>query len=271
MSLLRRTFTLDESLAIIGVQGSHDVLCIDFDLTPWTNEIGADGTVTMSALRSGDEVPYVVSGIDYENGIMSWIVGAYDTQYAGFGRIQIDYNTGTSGLMRSAVFKTYTQASLGDVAQEPSNFATWYDKMLQVLTATETASEAAVEASETATAKASEASASANSAKTSEDNAKESEDNAKTSETNASSSAQSASSSASSASQSATSASQSATSASQSAQTATEAKNTAVSAKDDAETARSGAESARDQAQSIADSMVLKATDDGNGNITLTV
>jgi len=39
----------------------------------------------------------------------------------------------------------------------------------------------------------------------------------------------------------------------------------------DTENAQAGAESARDQAQSIADSMVLKATSDGNGNITLTV
>lgn len=180
MSVFEKTFTLDESLLILGARGSHDVLAISIDLSEWTEALGDDGTVAVTAIRSEDEVPYAVGNVSFADRRLTWVPSAVDTGFVGFGRFMIDYTTSASGLQRSKVYKTYVSPSLDDASSEPSSFQTWYDKMLQVLADTQTAQA-------------------------------------------------------------------------------------------NAETARSGAESARDQAQSIADGMVLKATDDGNGNITLTV
>ena len=173
MSVFEKTFTLDESLLILGARGSHDVLAISIDLSEWTEALGDDGTIAVTAIRSEDEVPYAVENVSFADSRLTWVVSAVDTGFAGFGRFMVDYTTSASGLQRSKVYKTYVSPSLDDASSEPSSFQTWYDKMLQVLT--------------------------------------------------------------------------------------------------DTENAQAGAESARDQAQSIADSMVLKATSDGNGNITLTV
>jgi len=146
MSVFEKTFTLDESLLILGARRSHDVLAIKIDLAEWTDALGADGTISVSAIRSGDTVPYVVSNITFADSILTWLVSEADTGFEGFGRFIIDYTTAESGLHRSKVYKTYTSPSLDGASSEPSDFDSWYDKMLDVLADAEEAQSKAEQA-----------------------------------------------------------------------------------------------------------------------------
>lgn len=270
MSLLRRTFTLDESLVILGVQGSHDTLCIDFDLRPWTDELGADGNATINAKRSCDTVFQPVEGTTYEDGILSWVVQAYDTEAAGFGKIQIDYTTGTSGLVRSAIVKTYTQANIGGTEAAPADFQNWYDRLLELYNGTLSASESASADAELASEKSDIAVESANTASEKAEIAVQASETAVGASDNATQKAQIAT-------DKASEASGYAADAEQAKDDAVTAKNDAVGAKDDAviakeasETAQGKAEEAQRKAEEAAASITLSATDDGNGNVTLT-
>lgn len=270
MSLLRRTFTLDESLVILGVQGSHDTLCIDFDLRPWTSELGADGNATINAKRSCDEVFQPVEGTTYEDGILSWTVQAYDTEASGFGKIQIDYTTATSGLMRSAIIKTYTQANLGGTEAVPADFQDWYDRLLELYNDTVSASQSASADAQLASEKSDIAVASANTASEKAEIAVQASETAVGASDNATQKAQIATDKADEASGYATDAEQAKIDAISAKNDALTAKGDAVIAKAASETAQGKAEEAQHKAEQAAASITLSATDDGNGNVTLT-
>jgi len=270
MSLLRRTFTLDESLVILGVQGSHDTLCIDFDLRPWTSELGTDGNATINAKRSCDEVFQPVEGTTYEDGILSWIVQAYDTEASGFGKIQIDYTTGTSGLMRSAIIKTYTQVNLGGTEAVPADFQDWYDRLLRLYNDTLSASQSASADAQLASEKSDIAVASATTASEKAQIAVQASETAVGASDNATQKAQIATDKAGEASGYATNAEQAKIDAISAKNDALTAKGDAVTAKNASEQAQGKAEEAQRKAEEAAASITLSATDDGNGNVTLT-
>lgn len=269
-NIIHRTFTLDESLVILGVQGSHDTLCIDFDLTPWTNELGADGNATINAKRSCDEVFLPVDGTTYEDGILSWIVQEHDTEASGFGKIQIDYTTATSGLMRSAIVKTYTQANLGGIEPVPADFQDWYDRLLELYNGTISASESASADAETASRESGIAVDSANVATEKANIATHASETSVNASNNATQKAQIATDKAGEASGYATNAEQAKVDAISAKNDAVTAKDGAITAKTDAETAKRLAEQAQAGAEQAAASIALVATDDGNGNVTLT-
>ena len=270
MSLLRRTFTLDESLVILGVQGSHDTLCIDFDLRPWTSELGADGNATINAKRSCDEVFQPVEGTTYEDGILSWIVQAYDTEASGFGKIQIDYTTGSSGLMRSAIIKTYTQVNLGGTEATPADFQDWYDRLLRLYNDTLSASQSASADAQLASEKSDIAVASADTASEKAEIAVQASEAAVGASDNATQKAQVATDKAGEASGYAANAEQAKIDAISAKNDALTAKGDAVTAKNASEQAQGKAEEAQRKAEEAAASITLSATDDGNGNVTLT-
>lgn len=203
MSYINKTVTIYDSVLFLGMQGSHDVLRFAFDLSPWTDEIGESGDVVISAKRSGDEIPYIVAGVEYDAGIARWVVSADDTAFAGEGTLQVDYTTVNGGLIRSKIYRTVTAHSMGAADPEPVDYETWYNTFASLVA---TATHAAREAEDFATTANAAAGASAQAAS-----------DAAESEANAAGSAESAAASAAAAGESATAAAGSAEEAAQSA------------------------------------------------------
>jgi hypothetical protein len=157
------------------MQGSHDVLRLNIDLSPWTDEIGSDGTVIISAKRSGDEIPYIVGNVTYAQGLASWYVNADDTAFAGDGICQVDYTPRDGGLIRSKIYRTAVAPSIGAGTPEPVDYETWYDTFAALATEATRAANDAEASAEAAAGSATAAAGSAAAAATSESNAAASE------------------------------------------------------------------------------------------------
>lgn len=132
MSYITKEITLCDNIIKLGAQGSYGVLQYNIDITPWTDSLGTDGTVEMSAKRSEDDVPYEVAGVSYADGVVSWVVDATDTGYVGSGTVEIRYTTADSGLIKSKLFATKTFKCHGDSTSTPSTFENWYAQMVEL-------------------------------------------------------------------------------------------------------------------------------------------
>lgn len=130
MSYIVKEITLCDNVIDLGAQGSHDVIQYNIDITPWTNSLGTDGTVEVSAKRSQDETPYEVAGISYADGVVSWVVDDTDTGYTGTGTAEVRYTTADGGLIKSKLYATRTFKCHGDSTSTPSTFENWYAQMV---------------------------------------------------------------------------------------------------------------------------------------------
>jgi len=171
VSYINKTVTLYDSVLFLGMQGTHDVLRFGFDLSPWTDEIGVSGDVVISAKRSGDEIPYIVAGVEYDAGIARWVVSADDTAFSGEGTLQVDYTTVNGGLIRSKIYRTVTAQSMGAADPEPADYGTWYNTFASLVATATHAAREAEDFATTATAAAGSAEDAAQSAAESETNA----------------------------------------------------------------------------------------------------
>lgn len=129
----------------IGYEGENKVEEVQFDFSEWVQDYGS-GTINLLHQRSADPAPYPVT-LTTEGNVATWTLSSADTQYKGWGAAQLVYTVGEA-IKKSAVYRTYNNASLGDSTDPPEPWETWVD---EVIAAGNAAQEAAEDASSAAT------------------------------------------------------------------------------------------------------------------------
>lgn len=113
----------------IGIRGEKNITKVVFNYDDWYSEFG-DGTVSMLALRPGDEVAYPVAlEYDYDAHTATWIVSDVDTDKEGKGKAQFIFTIGEQ-VAKTIVFKTAIGRDIGHSdTQVPDPFETWVDRL----------------------------------------------------------------------------------------------------------------------------------------------
>lgn len=119
---------------IIGRQKENEVIQIEFDFSVWAEDYG-EGTFTLTAMRSGETIPYDVVGLEVDSAAHKaiWTVSNADDAIAGYGEIQANYNK-DSKVKESAIFATYSGRSLPTSGDSPSPLDDWMDDLREIKT-----------------------------------------------------------------------------------------------------------------------------------------
>lgn len=112
-----------------GVQGENEARSIQFDVTPWVEELG-DGVVTATAKRSQDSQPYPVTVTKIGNTV-TWKPTSTDTAFAGVGSFQLEY-TVDSVLAKTCIWSTMVAPSLDPAGDPPDPYDNWLAEMRQI-------------------------------------------------------------------------------------------------------------------------------------------
>lgn len=112
-----------------GVQGENESRSIQFDITPWVEELG-DGAVTATAKRPQDSQPYPVTVTKVGN-IVTWKPTSTDTAFAGVGSFQLEYTVG-SVLAKTCIWSTMVAPSLDPAGDPPDPYDNWLAEMRQI-------------------------------------------------------------------------------------------------------------------------------------------
>lgn len=112
-----------------GVQGENEARSIQFDITPWVEELG-DGAVTATAKRPQDSQPYPVTATKVGN-IVTWKPTSTDTAFAGVGSFQLEY-TVDSVLAKTCIWSTMVAPSLDPAGDPPDPYDNWLAEMRQI-------------------------------------------------------------------------------------------------------------------------------------------
>lgn len=119
---------------IIGRQKENEVIQIQFDFSVWAEDYG-EGNFTLTAMRSGETIPYDVVGleVDSEDHKAIWTVSDADNAINGYGEAQANYNK-DSKVKESAIFATYSGRSLPTSGDPPSPLDDWMDDLREIKT-----------------------------------------------------------------------------------------------------------------------------------------
>lgn len=112
-----------------GVQGENESRSIQFDITPWVEELG-DGAVTATAKRSQDSQPYPVT-VTKDGTTVTWKPTSTDTAFAGVGSFQLEY-TVDSVLAKTCIWSTMVAPSLDPAGDPPDPYDNWLAEMRQI-------------------------------------------------------------------------------------------------------------------------------------------
>lgn len=112
-----------------GVQGENESRSIQFDITPWVEELG-DGAVTATAKRSQDSQPYPVT-VTKDGTTVTWKPTSTDTAFAGVGSFQLEY-TVDSVLAKTCIWSTMVAPSLDPAGDPPDPYDNWLAEMREI-------------------------------------------------------------------------------------------------------------------------------------------
>lgn len=112
-----------------GVQGENEARSIQFDVTPWVEELG-DGAVTATAKRSQDSQPYPVT-VTKDGTTVTWKPTSTDTAFAGVGSFQLEY-TVDDVLAKTCIWSTMVAPSLDPAGDPPDPYDNWLAEMRQI-------------------------------------------------------------------------------------------------------------------------------------------
>ena len=121
---------------IIGRQKENEVIQIEFDFSAWAEDYG-EGTFTLTAMRSGETIPYDVVGLEVDSAAHKaiWTVSDADNAITGYGEAQANYSE-DSKIKESAIFATYSGRSLPTSGDPPSPLDDWMDDLREIKTET---------------------------------------------------------------------------------------------------------------------------------------
>ena len=112
-----------------GVQGENEARSIQFDVTPWVEELG-DGAVTATAKRSQDSQPYPAT-VTKDGTTVTWKPTSTDTAFAGVGSFQLEY-TVDSVLAKTCIWSTMVAPSLDPAGDPPDPYDNWLAEMREI-------------------------------------------------------------------------------------------------------------------------------------------
>lgn len=112
-----------------GVQGENEARSIQFDITPWVEELGS-GAVTATAKRPQDSQPYPVT-VTKDGNIVTWKPTSTDTAYEGVGSFQLEYTVG-GVIAKTCIWSTQIAPSLDPAGDPPDPYDNWLADMRQV-------------------------------------------------------------------------------------------------------------------------------------------
>ena len=117
---------------IIGRQKENEVIQIEFDFSVWAEDYG-EGNFTLTAMRSGETIPYDVVGLEVDSAAHKaiWTVSDADDAINGYGEVQANYNK-DSKVKESAIFATYSGRSLPTSGDPPSPLDDWMDDLREI-------------------------------------------------------------------------------------------------------------------------------------------
>ena len=137
----------DINLIPIGYVGENLARCLVFDLTECVEQFG-DGGFTVSFIRQGDEMPYLVTNTDRLDDNAIWNITDTDTAVEGYGLVQLQYIV-DDVVCKSALYRTVTFASNGATGDVPDPYE---DLLAQIAAYAATAQSAATTATAAANA-----------------------------------------------------------------------------------------------------------------------
>jgi hypothetical protein len=111
----------------IGVSGENNVDSYKFGYGDWASLYG-DGVLSINHQRPGDEHPYPCT-ITTEDFIATWEISATDTQYSGYGRIQVVYMVNGT-VKKTMIGNTLIESSLGENIGAVDPIASYIDTMV---------------------------------------------------------------------------------------------------------------------------------------------
>ena len=112
-----------------GVQGENESRSIQFDITPWTTELG-NGAVTATAKRPTDAAPYPVT-VTRDGNTVTWKPTSTDTAFDGVGSFQLEY-TVDSVLAKTCIWSTMVAPSLDPAGDPPDPYDNWLAEMREI-------------------------------------------------------------------------------------------------------------------------------------------
>lgn len=148
----------------LGREGENAARKIEFDLSVWQAEFGADGTVALLHQPYGADEPYPAA-VEVSGETATWVVTAADTAKAGaFGKAELQYRIGDT-LAKSVIWRTVVADALGEPSPEPPEpQQAWVDQVLEAGAQADAAAKTAADAAAAASASASAAAGSADAA-----------------------------------------------------------------------------------------------------------
>ena len=126
----------------LGRQGENNSQTVQFDCTAWLADFG-EAEVSIVARRPGENNTYLVNGVSYADGTLTWTIATEDTDRAGCGEAEIRAVSGEK-VKKSARFRTKIEKSVEDYTGGVVTPPYWaVDIISQAQTASEDAAAAA--------------------------------------------------------------------------------------------------------------------------------
>lgn len=129
---MRKIFVeLDKAGTIsLGRQGEKNAAVVIWDISKWEKSYGKGKATLLYTLEGAENTPYPCQ-VQVIDGQARWLITPTELMLASFGKCQLVYCIGDEIVVKSPVYQTRVQVSLGEkTTQPPESFTGWVDEVL---------------------------------------------------------------------------------------------------------------------------------------------
>ena len=112
-----------------GVQGENEARSIEFDITPWVEELG-NGACTATAKRPTDTTPYPVT-VTRSGNVVTWKPDSTDTAIEGLGAFQLSFSI-DDVVAKTRIWNTKIAPSLVGAGDPPDPYDDWLQDLRDI-------------------------------------------------------------------------------------------------------------------------------------------
>ena len=112
-----------------GVQGENEARSIEFDITPWVEELG-NGACTATAKRPTDTTPYPVT-VTRSGNVVTWKPNSTDTAIEGLGAFQLSFSI-DDVVAKTRIWNTKIAPSLVGAGDPPDPYDDWLQDLRDI-------------------------------------------------------------------------------------------------------------------------------------------
>ena len=112
-----------------GVQGENEARSIEFDITPWVEELG-NGACTATAKRPTDTTPYPVT-VTRSGNVVTWKPDSTDTAIEGLGAFQLSFSI-DGVVAKTRIWNTKIAPSLVGAGDPPDPYDDWLQDLRDI-------------------------------------------------------------------------------------------------------------------------------------------